>query len=51
MINLMRRVASRLAPAEVREERMRPRGVIARMMDCDRNNLDVLAHALAEARY
>jgi hypothetical protein len=52
MLSLMRRVASRLSTADVREERLsRPRGVIARMMNCDMNNLNRLTHALGEARY
>ena len=52
MLTLMRRVASRLTVAEDRNERAaRSRGVIARMMDCDRNNLERLTHALGEARY
>jgi hypothetical protein len=52
MLTLMRRVASRLTVGEDRHERaVRPRGVVARMMDCDRNNLERLTHALADARY
>ncbi len=50
MLSFMRRVATRLSPTEDRDERADPRsrGVIARMMDCDRNNLDRLTRALVE---
>jgi hypothetical protein len=52
MLNLVRRLTSRFPAHEVQEERTARHapGLVARMMQCDVNNLDRLARALSEHR-
>ncbi len=52
MLSFIRRIASKLSTQD-RDARWdwRSRGPIARMMDCDRNNLELLARSLAGSRH